>query len=51
MEIPSFKEDLISPIPALQMLVNWGYMCLINRNLHDKPEDFIWQNQLYRHGI
>ena len=25
MEIPSFKEDHISQIPALQMLVNLGY--------------------------
>jgi type I restriction enzyme R subunit len=25
MDIPSFKEDHISQIPALQMLVNLGY--------------------------
>jgi hypothetical protein len=41
METPSFKEDHISQIPALQMLVNFGYMCLINQNLHNKANKFI----------
>jgi Fic family protein len=41
MDTPSFKEDHISQIPALQMLVN-----LINLNLHNKPDDFIVQKQI-----
>jgi hypothetical protein len=46
MDTPSFKEDHISQIPALQMLVN-----LINLNLHNKPDDFIVQKQISNHGI
>jgi hypothetical protein len=38
MDTPSFKQDHISQIPALQMLVN-----LINLNLNNKPNDFIVQ--------
>lgn len=51
MNTPSFKEDHISQIPALQMLVNLGYTYLINQNLLNKPDDFIEQKKLYRHGI
>ena len=51
MDTPSFKEDHISQIPALQMLVNLGFMIVINQNLHNKPDDFIVQKQLYRYGI
>ncbi len=51
MDTPSFKEDHISQIPALQILVNLGYMSFINQNLHNKSDDFIVQNQLYNHGI
>jgi hypothetical protein len=47
----SFKEDHISQIPALQMLVNFGYRDLINPTLHNKADDFIVQKQLYNHGI
>ncbi len=43
METPSFKEDHISQIPALQMLMNLGCLGLINQNLHNKAEDFIVQ--------
>jgi hypothetical protein len=49
MDTPSFKEDHISQIPALQMRVNLGCMCLINQNLHNKPEDFIVQNKFTEH--
>ena len=45
MDTPSFKEDHISQIPALQMLVNLVFMNLINQNLHNKPDDFIVQNR------
>lgn len=41
METPSFKEDHISQIPALQMLVN-----LINLKLHNKVGGFTVQKQL-----
>jgi len=51
MDTPSFKEDHISQIPALQMLVNLGFMNLINQNLHNKPDGFSVQKQLYRYGI
>lgn len=51
METPSFKEDNISQIPAMQMLVNLGYMYLINQNMHNKPDDFTKQKKLYNHGI
>jgi type I restriction enzyme R subunit len=43
METPSFKEDHISQIPALQMLVNLGCMNVINQNLHNKLNHFIVQ--------
>ena len=43
MDTPSFKEDHISQIPALQMLVNLDYMYLINQNLHNKVDNFIVQ--------
>lgn len=43
MNTPSFKEDHISQIPALQMLVNLGCMYLVNQNLHNKPNDSIEQ--------
>jgi hypothetical protein len=43
METPSFKEDHISQILALQMLVNLNFMCLINQNLHNKAACFIIQ--------
>ena len=51
MNIPSFKEGHISQIPALQMLVNLGYTCFVNQNMHNKLDDFIVQNQLYRYAI
>ena len=51
MDTPSFKEDHISQIPALQMLVNSGFMIVINQNLHNKPDGFSVQKQLYRYGI
>jgi hypothetical protein len=51
MDTPIFKEDHISQIPALQMLVNLGCKYLINQNVHNKPDDFIEQKQLYNHGI
>jgi hypothetical protein len=40
---PSLKEDHISQIPALQILVNLDFMCLINQNLHNKVDGFIVQ--------
>jgi hypothetical protein len=43
METPSFKEDHISQIPALQMLVNLGCMSVINQNLLNKVVGFIVQ--------
>ena len=43
MDTPIFKEDHISQIPALQMLVNLGFIGLINQNLHNKGTDFIMQ--------
>ena len=43
MDTPSFKEDHISQIPALQMLVNLNFMCLITQNLHNKAACFIMQ--------
>ncbi len=43
MDTPSFKEDHISQIPALHILVNLGCMNVINQNLHNKPDDFIVQ--------
>ncbi len=49
MDTPSFKEDHISQIPALQMLVNLGFMNLINQILHNKPTDFIVQNKFTAH--
>lgn len=51
MNVPSFKEDHISQIPALQMLVNLGCMSVINQNLHNKLNRFIVQKKLYRHGV
>lgn len=51
MNTPSFKEDHISKIPALQMLVNLGCTFTINLNLHNKPNRFIVQKQLYRYAI
>ena len=51
MDTPSFKEDHIIQIPALQMLMNLGFMNVINQNLHNKPDGFIVQKQLYRYGI
>ena len=51
METPSFKEDHISQIPALQMLVNLGYMYLINQNMLNKVDGFIVQKQISNHGI
>lgn len=51
MDTPSFKEDHISQIRALQMLVNLGFMNVINHNLHNKPDDIIVQKKLYRYGI
>lgn len=44
----NFKEEHIRQIPAMQMLVNFGDMCLINQNLHNKVNDFIVQKELYR---
>ena len=41
MDTPSFKEDHISQIRALQMLVNLGFMNLTNQNVHNKPDKFI----------
>jgi len=46
METPSFKEDHISQIPALQMLVNLNSMTLINQNLHNTAACFIVQKQI-----
>jgi hypothetical protein len=43
MDTPSFKEDYISQVPTLQMLVNLGYKYLINQNLHNKSNCFIVQ--------
>jgi ABC-type enterochelin transport system substrate-binding protein len=43
MNVPAFKEDHISQIPALQMLINLGYQCLINQNMHNKVDRFIVQ--------
>jgi hypothetical protein len=51
MDTPSFKEDHISQIPALQILVNWGSANVINQNLHNKVTGFILQKQLYKYGI
>lgn len=51
MDTPSFKEDHISQIRALQKLVNLGFMNVRNQNLCNKPDDFTVQKQLYRHGI
>jgi hypothetical protein len=51
MDTPSFKEDHISQIPALQMLVNLGYTYLINQNMHNKPNRFIVHKQHYSYGI
>ena len=48
METPSFKEDHISQIPELQMLVNLSGMCLINQNLHNKSNWFIVQKQIVK---
>lgn len=45
MDTPSFKEDRISQIPALQILVNLGCMCLINQILHNKVTCFIVQKR------
>ena len=45
MDTPSFKGDHISQIPGLQMLVNLGYMYLINQNLHNKVGCFIVQKK------
>ncbi|MBK6329952.1 MAG: hypothetical protein IPF62_05265 [Bacteroidetes bacterium] len=50
METPSFKEDHIIQIPALQMLVNLGCINLINQNCN-KANTFIVQKQLYNHAI
>jgi hypothetical protein len=50
METPSFKEDHISQIPALQMLVNLDCVDLINQNLLNKPVDFVVQNN-FRYAI
>ncbi len=41
METPSFKEDHISQIPALQMLGILYSMSVIKQNLHNKVDDFI----------
>jgi hypothetical protein len=51
MNTTSFKEDHISQIPALQMLMNFGSMNLINQKLHNKANTFIVQKQLYNHAI
>jgi hypothetical protein len=46
MDAPSFKEDHISQIPALQMLMNLECMLIINQNLHNKVPTFIKQYSL-----
>jgi hypothetical protein len=51
MNTPSFKEDHISQIPALQMLANLGCMYLINQKLYDKANTFIVQKKLYYHAV
>ncbi len=43
MDTPSFKEDHISQVPALQMLVKLNDNYTINQNLHDKLGYFIVQ--------
>jgi hypothetical protein len=43
MDTPSFKEGHIIQIPALQVLVNLGYQCLISQNMHNKVDRFIVQ--------
>jgi hypothetical protein len=48
-ETPSFKEDHISQIPALQMLVNLGCINLINQKLLNKANTFIVQNVNIEH--
>jgi type I restriction enzyme R subunit len=49
MDTPSFKEDHISQIPALQMLVNFGCRNLINQKLLNKANTFIVQNVNIEH--
>jgi len=49
MNVPSFKEDHISQIPALQMLVNLGCINLINQKLLNKANTFIVQNVNIEH--
>lgn len=44
MDTPSFKEDHVSQIPALQMLVNLGYKKMKNQNLQNRVDGFIVQN-------
>jgi len=46
MDTPGFKEDHISQIPALQMLVNLGCIDLINQNLHNKVTCYIVQKHI-----
>ena len=43
METISLKEDHISQIPALQMIVNLNFKRLINKDLHNKAACFIMQ--------
>ncbi len=46
MDTPSFKEDYISQIPALQILVNFDCWSVIKQNLHNKVDSFIVQKQI-----
>lgn len=51
METPSYKEDHISQIPALQMLVNSDYMSVINQTLHNKVVGLIVKKLISHYGI
>jgi len=47
MNTPSFKEDHISQIPALQMLVNQGHTYFCNQELKSKAETIQPQSVFY----
>jgi len=46
MDTPSFKEDHISQIPKLRLLVTWGCVILIKQNLHNIVDSFIVQKRI-----
>lgn len=46
MDTQSFKEDHVSQIPTIQLLVNLGFVSVINQTLFNKVVGFIVQKPM-----